>query len=95
MTLLEIVSLICFSIGASLFVCGMTLIFRMGYKYIMYELYGDRDYRNGPYIRKVIGNIVVATMTISLVFFTIGAMAYTVEDHNENKQQEIDHCNTK
>lgn len=95
MTLLEIVSTICFSIGASLFVCGITLIFRMGYKYIMYELYGDRDYRNGPYIRNIIFNIVIVIMTLSLLFFAIGALIEKTEEHNMEKPQITHNCNKK
>lgn len=95
MTLLFIVSIICFSIAASLFVCAIGLILKIGYKYIMYELYGDRDYKNGPYIRNIIDNIVIVLMTLTLLFFAIGTLAYTAEDHNENKQQEINNCNTK
>lgn len=95
MTLLDILSTICFSIGASLFVCGIVLIVRMGYKYIMYEMYGDRDYRNGPYIRNIIFNIIIVLMTFSLLFFAIGALMYKTDGHNKNNQQKINYCETK
>ena len=95
MTLLFIVSIICFSIGTSLFVCGIVLTLRIGYKYIMYELYGDRDYRNGPYIRNIIFNIVIVLMTFALLFFAIGGLTYTAEDHDGNKQQKINYCDKK
>lgn len=95
MTLLGVLSFICFGIGASFFMCGIVLILRIGYKYIMYELYGDRDYRNGPYIRNIIFNITIVLMTFALLFFAIGALTYTAEDHNDNKQQKINYCNKK
>ena len=95
MTLLFIVSIICFSIAASLFVCAIGLILKIGYKYIMYELYGDRDYKNGPYIRNIIGNIVIVLMTLTLLFFAIGTLAYTAEDHNGDKQQKTNYCDKK
>lgn len=95
MTLLYILSMICFGIGSSLLVCGIATFLRIGYKYIMYELYNHSTYENGSYIRDVLLNIVIVLITLSLVFFAIGALAYTAEDHNENKQQKINYCNTQ
>lgn len=95
MTLLGVLSLICFGIGSSLFVCGLVLILRISYKYIMYELYGDRDYRNGPYIRNVMFNIVIVLMTFTLLFFAIGALIEKTDEQNINKQQITNNCNKK
>ena len=94
MTLLYILSMICFGIGSSLLICGIATYLRIGYKYIMYELYNRSTYENGPYIRGVLLNIVIVLITLSLVFFAIGALAYTAEDHND-KQQKINYCNTQ
>lgn len=94
MELSDILCLICFCIGSSLLICGIVTILRMGYKYIMYELYDHSTYENGPYIRSVLLNIVIVLMTFSLLFFSIGALSYTAEDHND-KQQKINYCNTK
>lgn len=95
MTLLGVLSLICFGIGSSFFICGIVLILRIGYKYIMYELFGDRDYRNSPYIRNIIFNIVIVIMTLSLLFFAIGALIDKTDEHNTNKQRITNNCNKK
>lgn len=95
MTLLEILSMICFSIGSSLLVCGIATIFRMGYKYIMYELYDRSTYENGPYIRGILLNIIIVLMTLSLLFFTIGALTYKTNEHNKNNREKINYCKEK
>lgn len=95
MTLLFIVSIICVSIGSSLFVCVIGLILKIGYKYIMYELYGNRDHIYGPRIRNITFNVMLVTMTFAILFFVIGALVYKTNEHNENKQQKINYCNAK
>lgn len=44
MELSDILCLICFCIGSSLLVCGLATFLRIGYKYIMYELYNRSTY---------------------------------------------------
>ena len=95
MTLLDILCLVCFCIGSSLLVCGIVTILRIGYKYIMYELYNRSTYENGPYIRGVLLNIVIVLITLSLVFFAIGALIYKYNTNEQNNREKINYCKEK
>lgn len=95
MELSDILCLICFCIGSSLLICGIVTILRMGYKYIMYELYNHSTYENGPYIRGVLLNIVIVLITLSLVFFTIGALINKYETNKQDNKEKINYCKEK